>query len=179
MEPVTQSVTISRPAAEVFDYLADVANHPEFMDHFASEWHLTREDTHGRGAGIRYRVHQRGNRFPWVDQTIMECRQPVRLVLAGRGGKYNRVRTLTRYDLEVGPDDSTRVTVTFETEPKYPSDRLHDRPGFYRRRLGKATRRLRSILEDGLDRGARASIAGGARKPATDTTRRQISSPPS
>lgn len=179
MEPVTQSVVVRRPPAEVYDYLADVANHPEFMDHFASEWHLTREDSYGQGAGVRYRVHQRGNRFPWVDQTIIECQQPVCLVLAGRGGKYNRVRTLTRYDLQAAPEDSTHVTVTFETEPKYPSDRLHDRPGFYRRRLGKAARRLRRILEDGDDRGVHASIAGGARKPATDTARRQISSPPS
>lgn len=167
MDPVTQSVLISKPAAEVFDYLADVANHPEFLDHFATEWHLTREDSWGRGAGIRYRVTQRGNRFPWIDQTVMECDPPRRIVLAGRGGKYNRVRSITVYDLEGGPGGSTRVTMTFETEPKLPSDRLHDRRAFYRRRLGKATRRLRSILEDDHDRGRRASIAGGARKPAT------------
>ncbi|MCW3014671.1 MAG: hypothetical protein JWO02_1763 [Solirubrobacterales bacterium] len=169
MDPVTQSVLVTKPAVEVFAYLADVANHPEFLDHFASEWHLTREDSYGLGAGIRYRVHQRGNRFPWVDQTVMDCEPPRRLVLAGRGGKYNRVRTLTVYELEPGPGGSTRVTVTFETEPKYPSDRLHDRRAFYRRRLAKATRRLRTILEDDYDRGQRASIAGGARKPATGT----------
>ncbi len=169
MDPVTQSVLVSKPAVEVFEYLADVANHPEFLDHFASEWHLTREDTYGRGAGIRYRVQMRGNRFPWIDQTIMECDSPRRIVLAGRGGKYNRVRTTTIYDLEPGPGGATRVSVTFETEPKYPSDRLHDRRAFYRRRLGKGLGRLRTILEDDYDRGKRASIAGGARKPATGT----------
>jgi uncharacterized protein YndB with AHSA1/START domain len=169
MDPVTQSVLVSKPPVEVFDYLADVANHPEFMDHFTSEWHLTREDTYGRGAGVRYKVHQRGNRFPWVDQTIMECEAPRRIVMAGRGGKYNRVRTITIFEIEPAAGGATEVTVSFETEPKYPSDRLHDRRGFYKRRLGKSMRRLRSILEDDYDRGQRASIAGGARKPATGT----------
>lgn len=170
MDPVTQSVLVSKPAVEVYDYLMDVANHPEFMDHFTSEWHLTREDTYGLGAGIRYRVSQRGNRFPWIDQTIMETQAPRRIVLAGRAGKYNRIRTTTVYELEpVAGGDATEVTVSFETEPKYPSDRLFDRRGFYQRRLGKAMRRLRSILEENHDRGQRASIAGGARKPATGT----------
>jgi len=169
MDPITQSVVVARPAVEVFDYLADIANHPEFLDHFASEWHLTREDSYGRGAGIRYRVQQRGNRFPWVDQAIVECRTPARIVLAGNGGKYNRVATTTTYELSSDSRDSTKVTVTFVTEPKYPSDRLHDRARFYGRRLAKATGRLKTILEDGKGRGRRASIAGGARKPATDT----------
>jgi uncharacterized protein YndB with AHSA1/START domain len=169
MDPVIQTVLVSRPAAEVFDYLADVANHPEFLDHFTSEWHLTREDTYGTGAGVRYRVHMRGNRFAWVDQTVLECEVPRRIVLAGRGGKYNRVRTLTSYEVEPAGTEGTRVTVSFETEPKTPSDRLFDRRAFYRRRLGKGLRRLSSILEDDRGRGKRASIAGGARKPATGT----------
>ncbi|WP_354698220.1 hypothetical protein DSM112329_03886 [Paraconexibacter sp. AEG42_29] len=168
MDPVTQTVLVSRPVAEVFDYLADIANHPEFLDHFTSEWNLTREDTYGTGAGARFKFHQRGNRFPWVDQTILECDAPRRIVLAGRGGKYNRVRTVTAYAIE--PSGSgTRVTVSFETEPKYPSDKLVDRRGFYKRQFGKGLRRLAGILEDGHDRGTRASIAGGARKPATGT----------
>ena len=42
-----------RPREEVFAYLADVANHPEFTDHFLKDWRLTREDSEGRGAGAR------------------------------------------------------------------------------------------------------------------------------
>lgn len=169
MDPVTQSAHVSRTQPEVFDYLADVANHPEFLDHFTTEWHLTREDSYGTGAGIRYAIEMRGNRFPWVDQTVIECEAPRRLVLAGRGGKYNRIRTLTVYEVEPAGAGSSRVSVTFETEGKYPSDRLFDRRGYYKRRLGKGLRRLASILEDDYDRGTRASIAGGARKPATGT----------
>ena len=45
MDPLTVSVTIARPREEVFEYLADIANHAEFTDHFLKDWHLTREDT--------------------------------------------------------------------------------------------------------------------------------------
>ena len=45
MDPITVSVTIDRPREEVFAYLADIANHPEFTDHFMVDWRLTREDT--------------------------------------------------------------------------------------------------------------------------------------
>ena len=53
MDPVTQHVSIDRPREEVFAYLADIANHPEFTDHFLKDWRLTREDSGGRGAGDR------------------------------------------------------------------------------------------------------------------------------
>ena len=47
MDPVTAYVTIGRPREEVFDYLADIANHPEFSDHYLKEWRLTRVDSSG------------------------------------------------------------------------------------------------------------------------------------
>ena len=56
MDPVELSITIDRPREEVFEYLADIANHPEFTDHYLKEWHLTRVDSYGRGAGARYRM---------------------------------------------------------------------------------------------------------------------------
>jgi hypothetical protein len=34
VEPVTVSVVIDRPREEVFAYLVDIANHPEFTDHY-------------------------------------------------------------------------------------------------------------------------------------------------
>ena len=48
MEPVTVSVTVDRPREEVFAYLADIANHPEFTDHYLVDWRMTRVDTVGR-----------------------------------------------------------------------------------------------------------------------------------
>ena len=72
MEPVTLSTTIAKPREEVFEYLADVANHAEFSDHCMVDWHLTREDSYGRGAGARFRVKSRFDRFSYGDITLAE-----------------------------------------------------------------------------------------------------------
>ena len=55
MEPFTVSTTIQKPREQVYEYLADIANHAEFSDHYLVDWHLTRTDTYGRGAGARFR----------------------------------------------------------------------------------------------------------------------------
>ena len=57
------SSTISKPREEVFEYLADIANHPEFTDHYLVDWRLTREDSFGTGAGARFRMKAPFNRF--------------------------------------------------------------------------------------------------------------------
>jgi hypothetical protein len=56
------------------------------------------------------------------------------------------------------------VEFTNETEPALLSDRILEKlgvRGWLRRKNRKALRRLRAILEDGEQRGARATIAGG------------------
>ena len=75
MDPVTANVLIDRPREEVFDYLADIANHAEFTDHYLKDFRLTREQSYGRGAGARYRVDMPLNRFPWADTTIVTFRK--------------------------------------------------------------------------------------------------------
>ena len=59
MDPVTAHVLIDRPREEVFDYLADIANHPEFSDHYLKEWRLTRVESFGRGPGRASRSTRR------------------------------------------------------------------------------------------------------------------------
>jgi len=171
VDPVTVATTIARPREEIFDYLADIANHSEFMDHFTERWHLTREDSYGVGAGARFHVKRRLNRFSWADVTFVEVDRPRRIVEVGRTGKFNRVRTLTVFELEPTSGGQTRVEVTMETEGKTPSDRILEAVGtraFFKGRLGKALRRLRSILEEDRDRGKRVTVAaGGPRKPAS------------
>jgi hypothetical protein len=64
------------------------------------------------------------------------------------------------------------VTFTLLTEPKLLTDKLMESlgaRGWMKRKLRKSMRRLRSILEEDRGRGKRPSIAGGARKPATDS----------
>lgn len=167
MDPVTADVLISRPPAEVFAYLADVANHSEFMGHFTQDWHLTREDTYGKGAGVRFAFKQRGNKYPWIDQTIFELEPERRVVLAGRTGKFNRVRALTVWQLEPASGGGTRVSVSFEKVPGKPTDRLKEGKRFHKSGWRKTVRVLRDVLEGERERGPRATIAGGARKPAT------------
>ena len=72
MDPVTVSVTIDKPREEVFAYLADIANHPEFTDHYRKDWRLTREDSEGRGAGARYKQGGRFDRFGYYDLSLAE-----------------------------------------------------------------------------------------------------------
>lgn len=167
MDPVTNDVVISRPVAEVYAYLLDISNHPEFTDHFTQEWHLTREDSVGRGAGARWKLKQRFNQYAWVDGTIIDVVPDHRIVIAGRTGKFNRVRVVQVFELEPTATTSTRLTHSYETQKKLPSDRSSERRGYQKRSWSKALRRLRSILEEDRDRGRRASIAGGPRKPAT------------
>jgi uncharacterized protein YndB with AHSA1/START domain len=164
VDPFTVESTISRPREEVFEYLADIANHPEFTDHYLVDWRLTREDSYGAGAGARFRMKAPLSRFSWADVSFSEVQPPFRIVERGRGGKYNRIKMLGTYTLSPGPGGSTRLEYTLETVPVMPSDRLMEALGgnaWMRRKTRKAMRRLQTILEEGRDRGKRATIAGG------------------
>lgn len=170
MDPVTQEVIIARPREEVFEYLADIANHAEFSDHYLVDWHLTREDSYGQGAGVRYRARVPLNRFSWADATFVEVESPRLIVERGRSGKYNRTLVRTVWELEEASGGSTRVRLTMETKPAKLSDKLMESlgaRGWYKRKSAKALRRLRSILEYGEERGTRVTVAGGPRKPAS------------
>ena len=162
MEPFTVSTTIDKPREEVFAYLADIANHPEFTDHYMVDWHLTREDSCGTGAGARFRIKAPLRRFAWADFTLAEVQAPFRIVERGRGGKYNRIKMLQSYTLSPGPSGTTKVEYTLETLPALASDRVLEAIGgraWTRRQASKALRRLRTILEEDRDRGRRASVA--------------------
>ena len=163
MDPFTVSTTISRPREEVFEYLADIANHAEFTDHYLVDWHLTREDPYGRGAGARFRIKAPLARFNWADVTFAEVQPPYKIVEHGRWGKYNRIRMLGTYTLSPGPSGTTKVEYTLETLPVMPSDRLMEMLGgraWSKRQASRALRRLRSILEQDRGRGKRATVAG-------------------
>ncbi|HWK25665.1 MAG TPA: SRPBCC family protein [Solirubrobacter sp.] len=163
MDPVTAHVVIDRPREEVFDYLVDIANHPEFSDHFLKDWRLTRVESVGRGAGARFRVDAPLDRFGWADMTFIEVQPPYKITAAGRGGKFNRNKTWTTWTLEPS-GHATRVEVTTESEPALPTDKLMEavtrRRGWTKRSLGKSLTRLQSILEEDLDRGTRATVGG-------------------
>jgi uncharacterized protein YndB with AHSA1/START domain len=164
VDPINASVTIDRPRDEVFAYLADIANHPEFSDHYLKDWRLTRIDSVGRGAGARFRVDAPCQRFGWSDVTFVEVERPHRIVALGRGGKYNRIKITAIWTLDVAPGGGTEVEYMVESEPALPTDRLMEsltgQRGWLKRKVRKGLRRLQSILEENEDRGARATVAG-------------------
>jgi uncharacterized protein YndB with AHSA1/START domain len=163
VDTITVSTTISKPRELVYEYLADIANHAEFTDHYLVDWHLTRIDPYGPGAGARFRIKAPMSRFSWADVTFVEMQAPYRIIERGRGGKYNRIRMLSTYTLTPGPGDTTKVEYSLETVPVMLSDKLMEAFGgrvWSRRQAAKAMRRLRLILEEGRGRGRRASVAG-------------------
>jgi uncharacterized protein YndB with AHSA1/START domain len=164
MDPVSVAVVVSASPERVFDYLNDIANHPEFTDHYLVDWHLTRVDSVGVGAGAHFRVKAPGNRFSWAEVTVVEAVRPQRIVERGRTGKYNRIRTLGVYELTPVAGGATRVQFTLQTAPATFADRLTESLGarsFNRRKGMRALRRLRAILEEDAERGRRVTVAAG------------------
>jgi uncharacterized protein YndB with AHSA1/START domain len=163
MDPVTASITIGRPREEVFEYLADIANHSEFTDHYLKEWRLTRVDSYGRGAGARFKIDAPLDRYAYGDMTFIEVEPPYRLVAAGREGKFNRNKTWTTWTLEPS-GHATRLEVETETEVTLPTDKLMmaitRRRSWTKRRLNKSLSRLQGILEEDHDRGQRVTVGG-------------------
>jgi uncharacterized protein YndB with AHSA1/START domain len=164
VDPVTVSVTIDRPREEVFAYLVDIANHPEFSDHYLKDWHLTRIDSVGRGAGARFRVDAPCQRFGWADMTFIDVERPHRIVAVGRAGKFNRIKTTAIWTLDTARGGGTEVEYMIEYEPALPTDRIVEaltgQRGWFTRKVRKALRRLQGILEENEGRGARATVAG-------------------
>jgi uncharacterized protein YndB with AHSA1/START domain len=164
VDPVSVSTVISAPREQVFDYLADIANHSEFTDHCLVDWHLTRIDSVGRGAGARFRVKAHGNRFNWAEVSFAEVERPHRIIEVGRTGKNNRIRTLGSWELAQAASGTTRVRFTLQTIPATLSDRLLESFGARsrtRRNTERAMRRLRAIIERNEDRGGRVTVAAG------------------
>ncbi len=164
MDPVRVSATIDKPREEVFDYLADIANHAEFMDPLFTDWRLTRLESYGSGAGARFRSRARLDRFGWWELNFITVEPPRRIVAVGRGGKYNRTKTYAEWILEPAGSGGTRVEFMYESEPAMLSDRLMEgvsgRRGWFKRSAKKSVKRLQRILEEGRGRGQRVTVAG-------------------
>jgi uncharacterized protein YndB with AHSA1/START domain len=164
VDPVHVNVMIDRPRDEVFSYLADVANHSEFSDHYLTNWHLLRVDSVGTGAGARFRVGVPLQRFDWGDMTLVVVEPPHRIVAVGRFGKFNRIKTTAIWTLDEAGGGGTELDYMFESEPALPTDKvvesLSGQRRWFKRKLRKAMRRLQAILEEDKDRGARARAVG-------------------
>ncbi len=165
MGPISAEIEIDVPRERVFELLGDLSARPAFTDHFLSGFHLTRLDSSGVGAGARFRVEQ-PLRSVWMDTTVAELQPSHLIVEHGQGGRVNRIRTRTVWELTEGPGSLTTVRLAHWTEPGAVDRALELASGasfWQQRRWREALRRLRDLLESDSPRPARLAVAGGNR----------------
>ena len=151
MDPTTISVTVARPREEVFEYLADVANHAEFTDHFLVDWHLLREDSYGLGAGARYRIRMPLNRQDSPDDNFVSSPHRTDFFFLGPQARGNRHAGPRRQRGEIDAHVRERF---IELRP----DRLRGRRNHYR--TGRESLVIGDhALQGGAPRAARRELA--------------------
>jgi hypothetical protein len=165
MGPISAEIEIDVPREEAFAKIADLAVRPSFTDHFLTDFHLTRIDSDGVGAGARFRV-KAPLRKVWMDTTIVALEEPFRIVEEGRGGRANRIPNHTVWELTEAAGRLTAVRVSHWTEPGH-LDRglelLSAGSVFQGRGWREAMRRLRDGLESDQPASERIAVAGGNR----------------
>jgi len=165
MGPISAEIEIDVPREDAFAKLADLVERPSFTDHFLTDFHLTRIDSEGVGAGARFRV-KAPLRKVWMDTTIVALEEPFRIVEEGRGGRANRIPNHTVWELTEAAGGLTAVRVSHWTEPGH-LDRglelLSAGSVFQARGWREAMRRLRDGLESDEPSSERIAVAGGNR----------------
>jgi uncharacterized protein YndB with AHSA1/START domain len=165
MGPISAEIEIDVPREQLFAALVDLAARPSFTDHFLTGFHLTRIDARGVGAGARFRA-QGPLRSVWMDTTIVATEEPFRIVEEGRGGRGNRIRNHTVWELTEAPGGLTAVRLSHWTEPAA-LDRaleLFSMGSVWQSRgWRQALRRLRDNLEADQPVVERIAVAGGNR----------------
>jgi ribosome-associated toxin RatA of RatAB toxin-antitoxin module len=147
VQPVTVETQVSKPPAEVFEFLDALANHERFLDHYLVDWEFSGPQR-GVGAKARARVDAPASQDHFEFEVI-ESEAPRLIVEQGvsSGGKR---RTRGTYHLEPAPDGGTRVgfELVFEELPR--SERLIPplTRAFAKRVNAKAMRRLAKQLGD-------------------------------
>jgi hypothetical protein len=153
-----QTVTnvIDAPRERVFDYLADIANHAEFTDHFMKDFRLERLEPRGVGAAARFRltapVLSHLGLDVWTELVMAELESPHRIQLNGRAGRIGRVAVDVAYRLTQEDPGMTGVELTFASNPTAPPDRLREMLGgrlWLMLQCRRALKRLKLILEEG------------------------------
>jgi uncharacterized protein YndB with AHSA1/START domain len=163
MGPVSAEIEIDVPRQRAFEEIADLALRPTFTDHFLTDFHLTRIESRGVGAGARFRFAVRPRRV-WMDTAIVELDEPHRIIEHGRGGRGNRIPSTTLWELTEGPGSLTTVRVSYWTEAGAVDRGLELLSAAsipYTRHWREALRRLRERLESPQLSADGVSLAGG------------------
>jgi uncharacterized protein YndB with AHSA1/START domain len=162
--PVSAEIEIDAPRERVFEAISDLARRPAFTDRFQRDFHLTRIESSGVGAGARFQTGSRV-RSVWMDTAIAELEAPHKLVERGSGGRANRIPVTTVWELTEGSGSLTAVRVSHWTEPSNPVDQaveaLSGSAGAAQRGWREALRRLRDQLESDEGAPSPIGVAGG------------------
>jgi uncharacterized protein YndB with AHSA1/START domain len=168
MRSTTVTSTIDAPRERVFDYLADIANHAEFTDHFMKDFRLTRLQSRGVGAAARFRlsapVTSPLGLDVWAELVLAELEGPHRILMEGTAGRIGRIPVSVLYRLTEQDPGMTRVELTVSTEPATAADRLREVLGgrlWLVGRCRRALRRLKFILEEGEPSAHAVRVAAG------------------
>jgi uncharacterized protein YndB with AHSA1/START domain len=160
--PISLTVSIDAPRERIFDLISDLGAREGWID-FAEEYRLARIPARGLGAAARLRVDAPAG-VRYMETVIAEADRPYRIVEHGRGGRLDRTGIRTVWELEEGP--TTTLRLTFWTIPATAFDRVRElgRSRWWKRRWGRAMRRLQQIIESG-EPVHRTEAAGGDRIP--------------
>ena len=163
MGPISLTISIDAPRERIFDFISDLGTRDSWIDNFADEYRLERIPAQGVGAAARLRVDAPAG-VRYMETVIAEAERPHRIVEHGRGGRLDRIGIRTVWELEEGP--TTTLRLTFWTLPASGFDRFREigRSRWWKRRWGKAMRRLQQIIESG-EAVPRTEAAGGDRIP--------------
>jgi uncharacterized protein YndB with AHSA1/START domain len=162
MRRFIRSITIDAPRERVFDYLADIANHIEFSDHYLKDFHLERLDSRGIGAAARFKIAFGASL--WGESVIAELERPYRIVLDGQAGRLGREKSRAVYTLTAHGQDRTQLEYEFASTPGTMLDGLRAALGgraWLKHQTGRALRRLAAVLEEGQPAAHAAGVAPG------------------
>lgn len=112
--PVLGETVIDRPAADVFDYLADMRNLPTY-NHAASDGEKTSTGPIGPGTRFRVRMRMMGARIP-LTITLLRFDRPSELTYRNTLLGLDSTGQLSFQAI----DDATRLTVKGRIEPPTP-----------------------------------------------------------
>lgn len=141
MKPVTVSIEVPQPAEQVFDYLAVLANHEAFLDHFLVDWEFS-GPRRGVGAKAAARASAPMSQ-DWTEFEIVEAEEPLRIVEEGVGLKGKR-HTRGTYRLRSLPSGGSEISFELEWIKSARAESLIPAMtrAFIRRPNAKAMRRL-------------------------------------
>lgn len=119
--PISVSIDVPQPRADVYDHLDVMANHEPFTNHMLTEWEYSGPP---RGIGSKARVKSSfGALSDHVAIEVVSAAAPTTIVERNVSAKGARVATGT-YTLADLPDGGTRVTFTYAWERAPLADRV-------------------------------------------------------